>query len=338
MALVVTDLDGTLLDAAGRLPPANRRALERLGEAGNVRVVATGRSLHSADTVLDADFPIDYLVFSTGAGILDWRTRELLAVHELPVEHARGALEELLARELAFMVHLGIPDNHHFFYHRAGPANPDFDRRCARYEPFARPLDGRDLTGLTVSQLLAIETPGSVSHYDALVEALDHLNVVLTTSPLDHRSRWIEIFPPAASKSLAAEWLRTRHGVDHDDWESRRLGTDPDMVERILAVIERGEKTMTFSLPWLADIDGRREPEPGRCIVLLDTDDVPRLLVRLTTVKDRAFSAVSAEDLARVRHMATHHDIGVGISPDFFRGRLEHLGYAIGIRGMLLIP
>ena len=40
---------------------------------------------------------------------------------------------------------------------------------------------------------------------------------VLTTSPLDHRSRWIEIFPPAASKSLAAEWLRTRHGVDHDE-------------------------------------------------------------------------------------------------------------------------
>jgi len=68
-----------------------------------------------------------------------------------------------------------------------------------------------------VSQLLVVETPGSDSHYEALVEALDHLNVVLTTSPLDHRSRWIEIFPPTASKSQAAEWLRARHGVAHDD-------------------------------------------------------------------------------------------------------------------------
>jgi len=217
MALVVTDLDGTLLDAHARLGSANRRALEHLGANGSLRIVATGRSLYSAENVLDREFPIDYLVFSSGAGILDWRTRELLASHEMPVEHAKGALDELLARELAFMVHLGIPDNHHFFYHHAGPDNPDFDRRCERYEDYAEPLNGRDLTGLRVSQLLVVETPGSDSHYEALVEALGHLNVVLTTSPLDHRSRWIEIFSPTASKSQAAEWLRARHGVAPDD-------------------------------------------------------------------------------------------------------------------------
>ncbi len=118
------------------------------------------------------------------------------------------------------MVHLEVPENHHFFYHRpAGRGdgdNPDFDRRCERYQPFARPLDGRGIEGLRVSQLLAIETPDSDSHYEALVAELRHLNVVLTTSPLDHRSRWIEIFPPTASKSQAAEWLRERHGVARD--------------------------------------------------------------------------------------------------------------------------
>ena len=221
MAMVVTDLDGTLLDARARLGGANRRALERLGERGHVRVVATGRSLHSAEQVLDAAFPIDYLVFSSGAGILDWRKRELLAVHELPVEHARGALDSLIARDLAFMVHLGVPDNHHFHYYlpasQRGAANPDFERRCARYRAFAEPLVDHSLAGLRVTQLLAIEAPGRESHYEALVEELAHLNVVLTTSPLDHRSRWIEIFSPAASKSGAAEWLRRRHGVAHAD-------------------------------------------------------------------------------------------------------------------------
>ena len=53
MAMVVTDLDGTLLDAGARLGAENRQALERLGEAGSLRVVATGRSLHSAEAVLD---------------------------------------------------------------------------------------------------------------------------------------------------------------------------------------------------------------------------------------------------------------------------------------------
>ena len=47
-ALVVTDLDGTLLDTGARLGDTNRRVLEQLGENGCLRVVATGRSLHSA--------------------------------------------------------------------------------------------------------------------------------------------------------------------------------------------------------------------------------------------------------------------------------------------------
>lgn len=221
MAMVVTDLDGTLLDARSSLGDANRRALERLGQNGSVRVVATGRSLYSAEQVLDADFPIDYLVFSSGAGILDWRSRELLAVHEMPLDEAQGALHMLLTRELAFMVHLGVPDNHYFYYHlpsaMASGHNPDFERRCRRYQAFAEPLDGRGLEGLRISQFLVVEAPGSASHYDALVGELAHLNVVLTTSPLDHRSRWIEIFSPAASKSRAAEWLRRRHAVAHED-------------------------------------------------------------------------------------------------------------------------
>jgi hydroxymethylpyrimidine pyrophosphatase-like HAD family hydrolase len=224
MAMVVTDLDGTLLDADARLGAANRHALEHLGETGRQRVVATGRSLHSAELVLDGDFPIDYLVFSSGAGIVEWRSRELLAVHEMAGEHAQAALDLLLARGLAFMVHLGIPDNHHFYYHQGigqgngqdAGENPDFHRRCERYRDFAQPLEDHSVRQLQISQLLAIEAPGAESHYEALVAALPHLNVVLTTSPLDHRSRWIEIFSSSASKSQAAEWLRRRHGVAHD--------------------------------------------------------------------------------------------------------------------------
>ena len=227
MAMVVTDLDGTLLDTRAQLGSENRRTLERLGETGSLRVIATGRSLHSAELVLDAEFPIDYLVFSSGAGILDWSNRELLAAHAMDAEHVQAALDLLLARGLAFMVHLGVPDNHHFYYHggadqvggraigQATENNPDFHRRCQRYEKFAQPLDGRSVGVQEVSQFLVIEAPGSESHYDALVAELAHLNVVLTTSPLDHCSRWIEIFPASASKSQAADWLRHRHGVDH---------------------------------------------------------------------------------------------------------------------------
>ena len=219
--MVVTDLDGTLLDAHSRLGAANRRALERLGERGTLRVVATGRSLHSADRVLDAEFPIDYLVFSSGAGVLHWPTRDLLVAHGMRADDAEGVLARLLDARLAFMVHHAVPDNHHFYYHwekgRDEGSNPDFHRRCDRYRQFARPLAEGGLGDIQVSQFLAIEAPQDESLYEALAAELSHLNVVLTTSPLDHSSRWIEIFPPAASKSRASEWLRRRHGVAHDD-------------------------------------------------------------------------------------------------------------------------
>src|SRR5918992_6290312 len=52
--LVVTDLDGTLSDAAERIHPASVRAIREL-EAGGVPVlVATGRRLRMACTVLEA--------------------------------------------------------------------------------------------------------------------------------------------------------------------------------------------------------------------------------------------------------------------------------------------
>ena len=106
----------------------------------------------------------------------------------------------------------------------------------------------------------------------------------------------------AASDEPGLDAFLQAHGVtagDAGDVETRRLGADPQMVERILSVISKGEKSMTFSLPWLADEEGRRPPAPGRLIVLLDAAGAPRLLLRLTEVRERRFADVDAEDLAR---------------------------------------
>ena len=62
---VFTDLDGTLLNSNQRLSDINRQTLTSLGKAGICRIVATGRSLYSAQRVLDDEFPIDYPVSYT---------------------------------------------------------------------------------------------------------------------------------------------------------------------------------------------------------------------------------------------------------------------------------
>lgn len=214
--MIITDLDGTLLDSASGLSARNRAALEELGQRGIPRVIATGRSPHSAHAVLPHDFPVDYVIFSTGAGVIDWRSGEIIYRLELDRETFAQARQTLVDAQLDFMVHAQIPENHHFEYERHGTTvNPDFQRRCDRAAEYAAPGDGSSLVG--VSQLLAIEPAHVPSQYEDIRRALPDATVVLATSPLDHESRWIEIFPPSAGKGRTAAWLADRLGVPQAD-------------------------------------------------------------------------------------------------------------------------
>jgi hydroxymethylpyrimidine pyrophosphatase-like HAD family hydrolase len=207
--MVVTDLDGTLLDSGGALSAANRSTLEALGAAGVLRVVATGRNLHSALRAMPLELPLDFLVFGSGAGILDWPTQRLLHASHLGEAEALGAAQHLRERELHFMLHAGVPHNHRFWYHRAGPGNADFERRLGRYRGHCEPWPEVDPAG-PFSQLLVVEPAGNAARHRELVCALHPLNVVRTTSPLDHRSHWFEVFAQGVSKASGARWLLER--------------------------------------------------------------------------------------------------------------------------------
>jgi Cof subfamily protein (haloacid dehalogenase superfamily) len=213
--MVITDLDGTLLQTDGEISTANVSTLEDLGRRQIIRIIATGRSLYSARKVLSRSFPIDYLIFSSGAGILDWNTQQLLVAHHLSGEEISLASSLLIAYELDFMIHKPIPDNHHFLYRATGQENPDFVRRCQRYQTFASPLDAVVTDFNKACQLLAIDpSRGSQSKYDIIKKQLGDLKVIRSTSPMDGVSTWIEIFPKSVSKGLAGEWLAREHNAN----------------------------------------------------------------------------------------------------------------------------
>ena len=230
--MLVCDLDGTLLLHGKPFDPDDIRKLHALGAAGVVRVIATGRALATAKKVVPADFPIDYLIFSSGAGILDWRSQALLVSHALNPDETRQAVDVLLAHELDFMLHAPIPDQHIFHFHRTGKPNADFERRLARYAADGRVFDvGAVRT--SSSQLLAISPHGDpVEPYESVRAALSRLSVIRATSPLDGRSMWIEVFASAVSKSQAAAWIARARGIgaahtwaignDYNDWDLLR--------------------------------------------------------------------------------------------------------------------
>jgi len=223
--MVVTDLDGTLLHENRRISRTDVDTLGMLGEKGIIRVIATGRSPYSARKVLEDDFPVDYLVFSSGAGIIDWNQKRLLDSYSLSAAEVKRAISLLLEMQSDFMVHEPIPDNHFFSYHRSGRKNPDFDRRVKLYREFATEIDFRGHCFRAACQIIAVEPSGRGNSAQKKVRRLlGGLNVIRTTSPLDKRSVWIEIFPKGVSKAHASERIRQRYGIGSD----RTLGVGND--------------------------------------------------------------------------------------------------------------
>jgi len=206
LEMVVTDLDGTLLNDDQQVQKQDLDTLRKLGYHNILRVVATGRNLYSAMKKLDGDFPIDYLIFSSGAGILEWKDQKLIHSEYLPGNQVESIARKLIDYDIDFMIHEVIPENHKFVYHRSQQHNPDFERRYRLYQKFAEPLDPATENYQHACQILAI--PGERTElHEQLIREIPGAKVIRTTSPLDGISMWIEIFPAGVSKGHGVKWL-----------------------------------------------------------------------------------------------------------------------------------
>lgn len=213
--LFVCDFDGTLLRSDRSFSNADLAALKQLGAFGIVRVIATGRSIYSLNTVSISELPVDFIIFSSGAGVTQHPNGQIIRKVSLEAHEVSRAIAILQADDLDFMVHRPIPDNHVFAYFESTPTNVDFKRRIDLYSQLAFPLDEvSDGFGMA-TQLLAILPPeGSPQVLDGIRKKLPDFNVIQTTSPLDGQSIWIEIFPATVSKGLTAAWLTAEFDLD----------------------------------------------------------------------------------------------------------------------------
>ncbi|MFT4295819.1 MAG: HAD hydrolase family protein [Micropruina sp.] len=92
--LIVTDLDGTLVDPVGQVSAINRQALALAVDRGVPVVVATGRPSRWLQ-VLD-DLPVHReVVVSNGAGVFDLPTRRHTVVHGLDPRLSLEVAEDL---------------------------------------------------------------------------------------------------------------------------------------------------------------------------------------------------------------------------------------------------
>ena len=223
--LFVCDFDGTLLRSDRSFADKDLAALKRLGELNIVRAIATGRSVYSINTVSISHLPVDFLIFSSGAGIIRYTSGRIIRNTGLEAHQVSQAIQILQANRLDFMIHRPIPDNHVFSYFESTKNNEDFNRRIEIYQQFAKPLDADTDDFDMATQLLAVVPPEDNRPLIlTLQEALPDFNIIQTTSPLDGRSTWIEIFPETVSKSHSTAWLAEAFNLGAD--QALSVGND----------------------------------------------------------------------------------------------------------------
>jgi Cof subfamily protein (haloacid dehalogenase superfamily) len=224
LGIFFSDLDGTLLRSDNTLSAPDRTALQDLARHGIVRVIATGRSLRSFCDVIEPDFPADYVIFSTGAGVARLDGCEIIKKSTLNREEIMRTVSILRQASMDFMLHQPIPHNHLFAFEANGSTNPDFETRVNLHKQWACPLKQLE-TWSEATQFVAILPPWrDTSVIDDIRRELARLSVIRATSPFDHQSTWMEIFPGRVSKGSAASWLGSRLGLPQE--ASMAIGND----------------------------------------------------------------------------------------------------------------
>ncbi len=221
--MFITDFDGTLLTDNKNIHPRDIDTLDQLRRNHVYTAIATGRSIYSFEKALGNIYrntdlktlPIDFVIFSTGAGLLEFKSREVIYKRSIPGSKIGKIIDFLDAVRINYMIHKAIPDTQYFLYRDFGQECPDFHHRINMYKEFGRPLNQNDHPQTPATEVLAV-LPGGRGHEFAtkIQKAFSDLSVIHATSPLDRQSAWVEIFHKDVSKSRTAAYLSRRLGID----------------------------------------------------------------------------------------------------------------------------
>ncbi len=237
--LFITDFDRTLLRNDKTIGEKDLQALEELGRKGVFRAIATGRSLFSFERAMDAlgfskqnrVFPVDYVLFSTGAGIMDFKTKTIIKSTFLKSCETALIADYFENQKLDYMIHSPIPHTKNFVFKSHGTPNPDFSARIQLYNKFCSPLNDNGAVnfGRATEVLSIIPRKKAVNIDRKIKKELSSFSVIKATSPLDHESVWIEVFPSSVSKSKSGSWLAEKLQIKRENIVS--IGNDYNDVD-----------------------------------------------------------------------------------------------------------
>lgn len=232
--LVALDIDGTLVDMDGVMPPPIRRAVRRVVDAGVPVVLATGRSWLGTEPVFDElDLPSGWAVSSNGAMVVT--NPPLTIVHETRFDPA-----ETIRRVSALAPNalIAVGDGLHWRASRHFPEGELLGR--VKIESI------EELAARPVSRVIVRDPETTEEAFAAMVEDLGLHEV----SYFVGWSAWLDIAPMGVDKAHGLGIVCSELGIDPSDvlaigdgrndmemlaWAGRgvAMGDAPDEVQAV---------------------------------------------------------------------------------------------------------
>lgn len=229
MKAIITDLDGTILPQGENISEATRYTLKRLGDHNIIRIIATGRTLFAARKFLPDNFPIDYLIFSSGAAIMRWKDKKILSSYHLNRDETQQIAEYLWDYNINFTIQQEIPDNHYFYYTDIYPRHSDYQRRVEKFQEFGTRIQNSTEIKTAATQIILILDPMQIRLIEKIKADLSDYSVIRSTSPFDHKAVWLEIYPHGINKGSTCHELLQQLQLSGTDCAG--LGNDYNDVD-----------------------------------------------------------------------------------------------------------
>ncbi len=228
--IIATDLDGTLLNDNLKVSTRDIKTMECLKKYGIIRIAATGRSLNLSLKVLQQNFPIDYLIFSTGAGIMEWQTKQIIYKSEIEEVEVEESCNILLDNNITFTLHPKIPDTHKYLYHKGTHATDELELLNKKNTEKVFPADRLNIK-MKATSLRAI-VPNEQQFYEQLKKLFpENLQIMRLSSPINKKYMWIEFFKEKISKGYALSKIAEKHNISNN--QILTIGNDYNDTEML---------------------------------------------------------------------------------------------------------
>jgi len=143
-----------------------------------------------------------------------------------------------------------------------------------------------------------------------------------STTPTCPREAELESFWQTARASVPGAGLG-------DDYQVRWIGLDDQTTNQVLELIRTGDKTGTFTLPWLVEQTGDPTPQSGDLIILISFDGTPKILLRLTEIEKVAFGDMTETHTAVDGSPVRALEVWKPLHTTYWNKRLQPFGLSV---------